>query len=524
MRLDARPVLLAAGFLLGVAAPVLAESRLLEFTQQTRNANNEIVLTKRRIDPATTGVMVIDSWNYHWCMTATERVGAMVPRWNRALECARKLGMTVMWAPSDVAGSYLGTTQRQRALAVAYQTAPRVRQLDCKFTVVRPPCMCGAGFPCLWNYGFDGICPDLKIAAQDFIVCGLEEVYGICQQQGLKHIIFTGLHTNICLFGKPDALSAMYGAGMDCSVARDLNDAYSGHDADHGITPDDGTALTDDDLERAGVPLINLMEEMRKAGVWDDQWVVETVRIAPWGKPGRPYVFSGATRVSLRAPWLENVELRYTLDGSTVTAGATLYHEPITVDRTTTLRTAAFRNGTPVSLETSAYYVVLPPLPPAPDVLLDKVRPLTDLYAAVGPACAACLWHPVMNQSYDGRPLRIRAVKYDQGAGIRAPAYLRYTIDPHWDRFVALAGVDDNLLDKELGRNLARYPSVVFKVFVDGQCLAQSPVVRISQEPWRFDVKLPAGARQIVLVADDDGTHSPYHLANWVKAGFVLKP
>ena len=69
MRLDARPVLLAAGFLLGVAAPVLAESRLLEFTQQTRNANNEIVLTKRRIDPATTGVMVIDSWNYHWCMT-----------------------------------------------------------------------------------------------------------------------------------------------------------------------------------------------------------------------------------------------------------------------------------------------------------------------------------------------------------------------------------------------------------------------------------------------------------------------
>jgi nicotinamidase-related amidase len=516
-------LLLLAGIILTTAAPALAETRMLEVAQRTRNANNEVVTTTKTIDPATTGVMVIDSWNYHWCMTATERVGAMVPRWNRALECARKLGMTVMWAPSDVAGNYVGTPQRERALAVPYGPVPAVRQLDCTFTVARPPCMCGKGFPCLSNYGFDAICPALNIAQDDYIVCGLAEVYGICKQKGLKHIIFTGLHTNICLFGKPDALSAMYGAGVDCSVARDLNDAYCGHDADAGITPDDGTARTDDDLERAGVPLINLMEELRKAGVWDDNWVVETVRIAPWGQPARPYVFSGSTKISLRAPWLENVEIRYTLDAGEVTTAAPQYQGPVVVEKTATLRAAAFRGGRKVSLDTSAYYVLLPALPPVPDITLDSVTPMQDLYGQLNHDTFACLWQPLMNQSYEKRTLQIRAVQYDKGVGMRAPACLRYAIDPQWDRFVALAGIDDNLLAKDLGRNLAMYPSVVFKVFIDGQCVAHSPVLRISQPPWRFDVKIPAGSRRISLVADDEGNHNPFNLANWVRAGFILK-
>jgi hypothetical protein len=87
---------------------------------------------------------------------------------------------------------------------------------------------------------------------------------------------------------------------------------------------------------------------------------------------------------------------------------------------------------------------------------------------------------------------------------------------------VALAGVDDNLLDQNLGSNGARYPSVVFKVFVDGRLAAESPVMRISQVPWRFDVPIPPGSRQIVLVCDDAGSRSPYDLGNWVEAGFVL--
>ena len=94
---------------------------------------------------------------------------------------------------------------------------------------------------------------------------------------------------------------------------------------------------------------------------------------------------------------------------------------------------------------------------------------------------------------------------------------------PEYDRFVVLAGVDDNMLDMHLGRFVAGHPSVVLKVFLDGKLTAESPVMRISQEPWRFDVKIPAGARQIDVVAVDADSRSPYDLANWVEAGFVLK-
>lgn len=81
---------------------------------------NQIVVQTEVVDSAKVAVVIVDPWNFHWCMTACERVSAMVPRWNRAVDCARKLGMPILWAPSDVAGNYAGYPQRERALAVPF--------------------------------------------------------------------------------------------------------------------------------------------------------------------------------------------------------------------------------------------------------------------------------------------------------------------------------------------------------------------------------------------------------------------
>ena len=106
---------------------------------------------------------------------------------------------------------------------------------------------------------------------------------------------------------------------------------------------------------------------------------------------------------------------------------------------------------------------------------------------------------------------------------MRAPANARYELKPEYDRFVALVGIDDNMLKHERGRNIAVHSSVVFKVFIDGEMVAKSPVMRMSNEPWRFDVNIPKGSRQINLVCMDAGSRSPYDLGNWVEAGFVLR-
>ena len=60
-------------------------------------------------------------------------------------------------------------------------------------------------------------------------------------------------------------------------------------------------------------------------------------------------------------------------------------------------------------------------------------------------------------------------------------------------------------------------------MFVDGKAAAASPVMRMSAEPWRFDVPIPPGARQISLSATDAGSRNVLDLGNWVDAGFVLK-
>jgi hypothetical protein len=107
--------------------------------------------------------------------------------------------------------------------------------------------------------------------------------------------------------------------------------------------------------------------------------------------------------------------------------------------------------------------------------------------------------------------------------GFRAPSSVQYDIQPEYKRFVARAGVDDNMLDNNNGRFLAMHSSVVFKVFIDGKQVAESPVMRISQEPWRFDIEIPKDSYRLNLVCMDAGTRNIIDYGNWVDAGFVTK-
>jgi hypothetical protein len=520
--MPSRPSMLSITLFLGWC--IAASANPITLTLRTRDPKtSELKTAPLKIDPRKAGIVIVDPWNYHWCMTWTEQAGGMTPRMNKALECVRKLGMPVFWGPTDTASTFSGWPQRQRAMAVPYLPVPKVRGVACRWTVGTGPCLCGPGIACQINYGFDGMDERLTIAKDDFIVSGTQELYSLCKSRGLTHLIYFGGATNICLTGKDVGLGPMHAAGIDCVFARDLAFAWTHYNPVAGHTPTTGNAQAADDLERAGIATVVMADELRKLRLWDDAWITEPVRITPGGKPARPYFFEESVSVSLDLPFVERADIRYTLDGSEPTGASPRYERPIALAKTTTLRAATFRGDQKVALDNSGYFVRLPAMPPKPEVELGQLTPVTDLYATVSPAAAACLWHPVANQSYEGKPLRIRGTKYAKGFGMRAPAYLRYDLKPEFSRFVALAGVDDNMLDRELGRSIAMYPSVVFKVFIDGKLAAESPVMRISQVPWRFDVPILPGSRQIVLVCDDSGAHSPYNLGNWVSAGFVKR-
>jgi hypothetical protein len=499
---------------------------LLTLTLQSRGDDGAPRTREARFDPRRVGVVVVDPWNFHWCKTATMRVDALIPRINRSLEGARALGMTVMLCPSDVVDNYVGWPQREMVLAMPLRAAPALHAIDCPAPPDGGGCACGHD-RCVVNYGWDGMHPDLKIGADDLIPDTLEEVWTICQDRQLTHLIYVGVHTQVCLLGKPMGLRNLKSAGMECILARDLTDAHPGYAPERGFTPDAHTAEVVAHFERYLAPTISMADELAKIGLWDREAIVDPVRITPWGTAMRPHLFANDVTVTLSAPFQPKAELRFTTDGSEPTVTSTRYDGPFMLKESARIRAAGFVDGKRVCLDSDAEFDKLGALPPQPEVPLEEAELLRDVghgHTYAGEIRTAPHRRPTQwDKTNEGHPIQFRKATYEHGFGVQAPSQLMCALRPEFDRFVALAGVDEHLLQTANGSNEAMHPSVVFKVFIDGREVATSPVMRVAFEPWRFDVKIPPGSRVISLTTTDAGNGNKEDLANWVDCGFMVK-
>jgi hypothetical protein len=320
----------------------------------------------------------------------------------------------------------------------------------------------------------------------------------------------------------------MKSAGLRCVLARDMTDAHPGYDPSRNFTPDLNTEQVVEHFEKFLAPTISFQDELTKLGKWDSSWVVDPVRLAPWGTRMRPHLFEEPITVTLTAPLEPDAEIRYTLDGTSPTSGSTLYAKPLVFTETTALRVAAFRDGRAVCMESEGSFARMGPVPPSPEVYIGDLKPIRNVgfghtYGGVvrysgntGP--------PKKDKSNLGQELKTNRQVYEHGMGVHAPCELVYELKPEYKRFVGLAGTDENLVNISNGSNLAKYPSVVFKVFIDGKEAAASPVMRILSQAWRFNVEIPNGAKMIGLAAMDAGDGSREDFADWANAGFIGKP
>ena len=528
-RLMAGGALFAASLLL-IAVPLPAQQspsgQMIELELQTRDPESGVIRTTReRVDPSRVGVIAVDVWNWHWCKTATMRVDAFVPRINEALAAARSLGMTVMLCPSDVVDLYVGQPQRERVLSLPSVEVPDTIAVTCPPVPDAGGCACGRE-RCAGNYGWDGMHPDLCIGPDDWMPDTRAEVYAICRERRLTHLIYVGFHTQVCLLGKPMGLRAMKSAGLQCVLARDMTDAHPGYDPARGFTPDLNTEQVVEHFEKYLAPTIHLQKELGKLGIWKADFIGDPVRIAPWGTDQRPHLFEEDVVVTLSAPLQSDAEIHYTLDGTAPDTSSPRYSSPLHFAASTRLRSAAFLRGQQVSRESVGTFVRLGAMPEAPDVHLGDLEPTRSVgfgHTHGGVVRYAGDAKPAQEDTSNrGGPIRINRRSYDRGIGVHAPSAMDYAIEPGSKRFVALAGVDEHLLDRSNGSNLARYPSVSFKVLIDGQEVAASPVMRIQSPAWRFSVDIPSDARRISLITTDGGDGSREDFADWADAGFVL--
>lgn len=235
-----------------MATPSMAEDFSLTLRYQTETAANS-GRYHRLVRPETwkaneTAVIVCDVWDLHHSQNAVRRLEEFAPRLDEVLKNARSRGATIIHSPSDCMNAYADHPARARAIAV-----PKVAQLPDDITswCSRIPAEEQAVYPLDQSDGGDDDDPEEHQAwaaklirldrnpglpwqkqsdlitidsEQDYISDRGDEVWSILEQRGIKNVILTGVHVNMCVLGRPFGLRQMARNGKNVVLMRDMTD------------------------------------------------------------------------------------------------------------------------------------------------------------------------------------------------------------------------------------------------------------------------------------------------------------
>lgn len=241
------------GLALLAAGPRVAAEDLslqLRYQEETRPGSGRYHrLTRAETwKPVETALIVCDVWDLHHCLNAVRRVEEFGPRLNELVEKARRQGVTIIHAPSDCMPSYAEHPARRRAVET-----PQAKDLPPDITswCSRIPAEEKGVYPIDQSDGGEDDDPEehaawaaklkamgrnpgtpwkkqadlIRIDPQrDYISDRGDEVWSILQQRGIKNVILTGVHTNMCVLGRPFGLRQMARNGKNVVLVRDMTD------------------------------------------------------------------------------------------------------------------------------------------------------------------------------------------------------------------------------------------------------------------------------------------------------------
>jgi nicotinamidase-related amidase len=212
-----------------------------------------------------TAVIICDMWAKHWCSGATRRGAEMAPRMNQFVAEARKRGALVVHAPSGGMEFYKDHPARKRA-----QAAPKAANLPEAIAAG-----CGqiesekkAKWPIDQN---DGGCDDqprcqgtmdlhqtaaIEIRDEDAISDSGVEIWNLFQQRGIGNVMLVGVHTNMCVIGRPFGLRNMVRFGKNVVLVRDLTDTMYNPRSWPQVSHFRGTELIVEHIEKYVCPTI----------------------------------------------------------------------------------------------------------------------------------------------------------------------------------------------------------------------------------------------------------------------------
>jgi len=182
-------------------------------------------------DARKTAVVICDMWDKHWCQMSTQRVGQMAPRMNEFVNEARKRGSLVIHCPSDTMEFYKDTPQRKLAQAAPIATPRTELQRWCRIDLAKE-----SPLPIDdTDGGCDTVPPDPNFKAWSRQIATIEvhdgdavtdsaEAYYLMRQRGIENVLVMGVHTNMCVLGRPFSIRQLVQQGLNVVLVRDLTD------------------------------------------------------------------------------------------------------------------------------------------------------------------------------------------------------------------------------------------------------------------------------------------------------------
>lgn len=198
--------------------------------------------------PSKTAIIVCDVWDLHHCKNAVMRVKEMAPRMNQLIEKAREEGALIIHSPSSCVDFYEGHPARLRA-----QNVPKATNLpeDIGNWCYQIPAEEQAVYPLDQSDGGEDDDPTehaawakyladmgrnpgspwvrqydvIKIHSVDAITDDGKEVWSLLEHHDIENVLLVGVHTNMCVLGRPFGLRQLSKNGKNVALVRDMTDA-----------------------------------------------------------------------------------------------------------------------------------------------------------------------------------------------------------------------------------------------------------------------------------------------------------
>ena len=199
-------------------------------------------------NPKETAIIICDVWDLHHCLNAVRRLEEFAPQLDQVLKEARSRGVMIIHAPSDCMAAYADHPARRRA-----EDVPKLSRLPHE---IRSWCSVlpseeRAVYPIDQSDGGEdddleehaawaaklkslGRNPAMPWKSQsslisidserDFISDRGDEVWNILESRGIRNVILTGVHANMCVLGRPFGLRQMVRNGKHVVLMRDMTD------------------------------------------------------------------------------------------------------------------------------------------------------------------------------------------------------------------------------------------------------------------------------------------------------------